>query len=403
VLDTLSGLEAAHALTDEDGNPMNLVHRDVSPHNVLVGVDGSARLTDFGVARAESRISTTRPGQIKGKLAFMSPEQIRCQEIDRRADIFSVGCMLWSALTGRRLFLGANDAETMSNILKADIVPPSSVGLVPPDAFDAICLKALERDRDNRWASAGEMEQALREAANKAGLLGTRNEVADWVTSAFGDDLKARRAAVRSLTGTRAERSSLMLDSGPSSTGPTPPTQSGLLQKIPAVGPSRNEFDVDISAFTPSNAHMSPVHAALATPKRAIGLLAGIIGGALVAGIVGAWLVVRTASPAAQGSSPPVSAPAASPVAPPVGTAPPQTVTAQATPPPQQAAAAVAPVVAASPSPQVVRPAQPAWRPPPAAGHKPGAPAAAAPPIRPENAPAKPQTAWDKDSPLPPQ
>ena len=117
VLDMLAGLDAAHSLVDDDDQPLHLVHRDVSPQNVLVGIDGTARITDFGIARADSRITTTRPGQVKGKLAFMAPEQIRSQDVDRRADIFSAGAMLWPLLTGRRLFVGDSDAATLNNII----------------------------------------------------------------------------------------------------------------------------------------------------------------------------------------------------------------------------------------------------------------------------------------------
>jgi serine/threonine protein kinase len=155
VLDSLSGLHAAHRLTDDDGSPLNLIHRDMSPQNVLVGADGTTRITDFGIARAESRIHSTRPGEVKGKIPYMAPEQIGGGTVDSRADIFAVGTMLWSALTGRRLFFDPNnEASTMTNILFMDIPPPSKVGLRPPSAFDSICLRALERDPDKRFSTA---------------------------------------------------------------------------------------------------------------------------------------------------------------------------------------------------------------------------------------------------------
>jgi eukaryotic-like serine/threonine-protein kinase len=155
VLDVLSGLHAAHSLRDDDGNVMNLVHRDVSPQNVMVGVDGTARITDFGIARAESRIMSTRPGQLKGKLSFMSPEQIRTAEaVDRRSDVFSAGAMIWSSLTARKLFLAESDAATLSNILSMPIPPPSTIGSKPPEALDAVILQALEQNIEKRYQSA---------------------------------------------------------------------------------------------------------------------------------------------------------------------------------------------------------------------------------------------------------
>ena len=111
-------MHAAHELSDDDGKPLGIVHRDVSPQNILIGMDGSARLTDFGVARATSKLSTTRTGQLKGKLAYMAPEQARgAKDIDRRADIFAAGVVLWESLEGRRLFKGDGDADTLNKVL----------------------------------------------------------------------------------------------------------------------------------------------------------------------------------------------------------------------------------------------------------------------------------------------
>ncbi|MDH3728576.1 MAG: serine/threonine protein kinase, partial [Myxococcales bacterium] len=112
LVDALQGLAAAHRLTDENGTHLQLVHRDVSPHNILVGTDGIARLTDFGVAKADVRMASTRAGQFKGKLSYMAPEQAASNETDQRSDLFSVGVILWESLTGRRLFKGDSNAAT---------------------------------------------------------------------------------------------------------------------------------------------------------------------------------------------------------------------------------------------------------------------------------------------------
>ena len=117
-LDLLAGLHAAHELRDGSGQPVNLVHRDVSPQNVLVGFDGIARITDFGVARAGSRLSATRVGQLKGKIAYMAPEQAQgADEVDRRADLFSAGIVIWEALAARRLFKAENEAATLARVM----------------------------------------------------------------------------------------------------------------------------------------------------------------------------------------------------------------------------------------------------------------------------------------------
>lgn len=201
ILDALNGLHAAHTLTDDNGSPMHLVHRDVSPQNILVGTDGTARITDFGIAKAESRISSTRPGVIKGKILYMSPEQIRDgANVDCRADVFSIGVLLWSSLTGQQLFQAATEMEGFTNILKKKIERPSTVGLKPPPVLDAICLRALERDRNRRPSSASEMEDALRAVSSANGLLGSKREVAEWVVSATGPELVERALAVRATS-----------------------------------------------------------------------------------------------------------------------------------------------------------------------------------------------------------
>lgn len=199
LIDALDGLDAAHSLVDENGQALNLVHRDMSPQNVLIGTDGMGRITDFGIAKAETRITSTRPGMRKGKISYMAPEQIKedGDNVDRRADVFAAGAVLWGALTAQPLFRGQSDAATLHNILNKPIVPPSAVGLRPPVAFDAVCLKALERDPNKRFASAAEMADALREAASKIGLRATRAQVAQWVSSSFSSELEARRAAIR--------------------------------------------------------------------------------------------------------------------------------------------------------------------------------------------------------------
>ncbi|MBW2456818.1 MAG: serine/threonine protein kinase [Deltaproteobacteria bacterium] len=165
LLDTLSGLHAAHELTDSDGDPLNLVHRDVSPHNILIGTDGVCRITDFGIARASSRLSSTRGGVLKGKLAYMAPEQALSQPTDRRADVYAAGIVLWELLTGHRLFRGDNEAALISKcVLGADQSPREVFTEVPED-IDHVCMRALAVDPDERYPTAAEMADALECAA----------------------------------------------------------------------------------------------------------------------------------------------------------------------------------------------------------------------------------------------
>jgi serine/threonine-protein kinase len=197
LLDTLAGLHAAHELTDDLGQPLALVHRDVSPQNILIGADGIARITDFGVARAASRLSTTRSGQLKGKLAYMAPEQARGEEIDRRADIFSCGIVLWEALALKRLFKGNGEAATLNLVLHEPIAPPSKYQPDIPSALEAVCMKALERDVDKRWATAAKFADELERVARSLSCIGSVRDVAACLESVFGDDLTQQREAVR--------------------------------------------------------------------------------------------------------------------------------------------------------------------------------------------------------------
>jgi serine/threonine-protein kinase len=199
-LDVCAGLHAAHELTGQNGEPLRLVHRDVSPHNILVGVDGVARITDFGIARAEERLSVTRDGQIKGKIAYMAPEQTSGTPVDHRADLWSLGVVLWECLAGRRLFLGQNDGEVLRNLLVHPI--PRLKELVPeiPDALDAAVMKSLARDPDERYATAAHMADALEEAGGSIGIASAR-AVGAFVKEFAGQRIEALHAAARASAG----------------------------------------------------------------------------------------------------------------------------------------------------------------------------------------------------------
>lgn len=193
LIDALCGLHAAHALVDDQGAPLGLVHCDVSPHNLLIGVDGSGRLSDFGIAKAAMAAADPPRISTRGKPAYLAPEQATRQPVDHRTDVFSAGVVMWNALTGERLFDGTTVEETIENVLSRPIPPPSAVGLKPPPCLDAICLRALARDPAARYQSAEEMMQELRTVALHEDLLGSPSDVARWVVATFGPELQARR------------------------------------------------------------------------------------------------------------------------------------------------------------------------------------------------------------------
>ncbi len=162
--DALTGLHAAHELIDEDSVPMGLVHRDVSPQNLLVGADGITRVADFGVALSTGRLAQTQGETVKGKLRYLAPEQVLRRPLDRRVDIFSAGVVLWEALTGKHLFDGGTEAETLTQVMREAITPPSSHRPDLPPELDEVTLRALERDPDRRFSTAAQFAAALKDA-----------------------------------------------------------------------------------------------------------------------------------------------------------------------------------------------------------------------------------------------
>lgn len=198
VLDMLAGLHTAHELRDEHGDPTHLVHRDVSPQNVLVGTDGVGRITDFGVARAASRLSETRVGQLKGKIAYMAPEQaMGAEELDRRADVFSAGVVTWEVLSAKRLFKADNDAATLTRLISDDIPALSNVAHGIGARLSKVVAKALERDPDKRFESCAEFADALEEAGAADAQVGTSRDLAAYVAKVIGNEIAQQREAVR--------------------------------------------------------------------------------------------------------------------------------------------------------------------------------------------------------------
>ncbi len=170
LIDTLNGLEAAHRLVDGQGRSLQVVHRDVSPQNILVGADGIVRLTDFGVARAEARLGYTIGGEIKGKLGYMPPEQSKGEEIDCRADVYAAGVVLWECLAFDRLFWADNPGELIFKVLEGATRSPRELRPEVPYHVDRACMKALALDPNERFQSAGEFAEALEEAAELDGV-----------------------------------------------------------------------------------------------------------------------------------------------------------------------------------------------------------------------------------------
>lgn len=179
LIDALLGLDAAHKARTDQGEALNIIHRDVSPQNIMVGADGFSRLVDFGIAKAENRLQTTHTGQLKGKLSYMAPEQFYGGGVDCRADLWSASVVLWEMLTGQRLFRDESAAALTDAVLHRPIAPPSTIA-GSPVALDAVVMGGLARDPARRFASAEAMAEALRMALPSAG----HSAVGAWVRSA---------------------------------------------------------------------------------------------------------------------------------------------------------------------------------------------------------------------------
>ena len=191
----LHGLHAAHEATNERGESLHIVHRDVSPQNILVGADGVPRVIDFGIAKASGRAQSTRDGQVKGKLAYMSPEQLRAQPVDRRADVFAAGIVLWELLCGKRLFAAESEGAMVTMVLEHPVERPSTLVPELPAEVDAIVLRALARDPAQRFETAEVMALALEAVLP----LASNTKVARFVAELAGDTLAKRARAVAAI------------------------------------------------------------------------------------------------------------------------------------------------------------------------------------------------------------
>ncbi len=276
LVDALSGLGAAHSLTDEEGAPLQLVHRDVSPHNIIVGTDGVARLTDFGVAKAEVRLSSTREGQFKGKLGYMAPEHASTGDADQRSDLFSMGIVLWESLAGRRLFRGETNAATLHKILEMPIPKLAEIDAVLAP-FDGVLSRALARPPEERYQSAADFVDALEGAAVTAGGMSSTRAVSAIV----------QRHASAKLTEERARIKQAIATYGASSLGesplPRPGDGSGSAASFRRSRPEEPKESETIAA-RPST--LSSVTSSVRGPRRAwLLVIALILVGAAGAGL----------------------------------------------------------------------------------------------------------------------
>lgn len=309
--DALLGLHAAHELV-VDGKPVELVHRDFTPQNILVGVDGIAKLTDFGVAKAASRNSHTATGLVKGKLHYMPPEQAKAEPIDRRADIWSGGVIAWELLARRRLFSDLNDAAIVLQLVSSLPPPLRSVRDTIPVALERVVQKALS-PLDDRYLTAQDFAQELEAAAEGLGGLASTEEVATFTKAATREKLEKRQEQIEQV---RVLRNSLDSLTEPEKETPNTPSDFG-----PARTWSAEEVvihDDPSTGATQSPVSITPAALQARPPSRSM-LLGAAALALVIGGGVAAWLSGNRPDaepPVAADVTPPVDAPPAPVAAP---------------------------------------------------------------------------------------
>jgi serine/threonine protein kinase len=349
-LDALSGLHAAHEMKGPDGTPLELVHRDVSPANVLVGADGTCRITDFGVARATWRISTTQDGRVKGKLAYMPPEQIRGEKVDRRCDVYAAGVTLWELLVGTRAFTSDNEGALLAEILAGVPASPRARNAKVPAAINSVCMRAVALSRDERYATAADFAEDLEQAAMAESIpIATSRAVSAFVMDlrvhSTADEITASgsspRLPVAVSTGTdEADCAKPFSDSisvGPSSRGPAleaasrpEATSQTFVASAPAAAGSAPTSGATSERAAPA---VQAAPGATDAPRREVlARRTWTIGAAvtLCAGGLAAWLVLGRAGPRPPSSSAASIESSASPAAASLGSAAATTATASA-------------------------------------------------------------------------
>ncbi len=216
------GLDAAHRKTNSEAKALGLVHRDVSPQNILISFEGEVKIIDFGIAKAATRISKTRAGVLKGKFGYMSPEQVRGTELDNRSDIFACGVVLYELLVGERLFIGNSDFATLEKVRKAEFEPPSSRNKTLAPELERIVLKALEKDRKKRYRWGSEMAEDLARYLYATDQPFGRTDLQRYMHKHFQEDMDQEKERIRGYAALDIEN---IVGDEKAASAPPPPTE----------------------------------------------------------------------------------------------------------------------------------------------------------------------------------
>jgi serine/threonine protein kinase len=223
IMKVCEGLDYAHNKRDQSGGELHLVHRDVSPQNVLVSFEGEVKIIDFGIAKAAGKGSKTQAGILKGKFGYMSPEQVRGLPIDRRSDVFSCGIVLYELLTGERLFVGESDFSTLEKVRNVEILPPSTYNRKIPDELERIVLKALAKDVEDRYQNAIDLHDELQAFVYTAGEFYSRKDLAAWMKRTFAKEIEEETVKLEQYRQLKPPAEIMSPRPGPTRPPPAPP------------------------------------------------------------------------------------------------------------------------------------------------------------------------------------
>ena len=242
IMEAAMGLDHAHRAKDVRGQPLNIVHRDVSPQNIMVRADGVTKLVDFGIAKAANKSSRTQAGMVKGKLQYMSPEQVRGEPLDGRSDQFSLGIVLWEMCTGRRLFKADNEINTLQKILQTPIPKPTQHVPGFPAELEAVIARMLERDPNKRFATVGEVAAKLKEYLDRSSVSSGEVSVAAFVQQILGKELEDRIADLTPMEATEASAPfPVQIPKKPTQAAPTTPAPTTKKPEPVATAPKKPE------------------------------------------------------------------------------------------------------------------------------------------------------------------
>ena len=232
-------LDYAHRRRDGHGVPLGIVHRDISPQNVLVSFDGNVKLIDFGIAKAESRFSKTQAGILKGKFSYMSPEQVKGHAVDHRSDIFAAGVLLWEMLCGQKLFTGDSDIAVLEKVRAAEVAPPRRLNPSIPQGLEEVVLRALAGDPRDRYQWASELHDDLLRFTFQTGAPYGSRQLSEWLLEEFRGEREKEEARISRWLHHSPARTKLTARSGRSRMRPSTKGRSRSISAVTACGLSQ--------------------------------------------------------------------------------------------------------------------------------------------------------------------